>query len=165
MNDIDLDALEALEKAIDRDWSILHTDEDHPMAFIASIGDVICVPDPNFEHGDEATEKRFAFIVAMRNAAPALIGAARRDAEKSFECAGRKQSLPEAGDADVVLLRGALTKAREALNVLYDEADNFSVSGVYFNEECMEHKGLRLAGDAIAAIDFLLTTDPIVEAI
>lgn len=37
-----------------------------------------------------------------------------------------------------------------ALRVLYEEADNFSVSGVYFNEKCMQHKGLDLARAAIA---------------
>jgi hypothetical protein len=38
----------------------------------------------------------------------------------------------------------------QALKVLADEADNFSVSGVYFNEPCMGHKGLELAYAAIA---------------
>ncbi len=37
----------------------------------------------------------------------------------------------------------------KALQVLYDEADSFSVSGVYFNEKCMGHKGLDLAEKAI----------------
>lgn len=77
MSAIDFDALEALEKTVDRDWSVLHTEEERPMSFIATKGDVICVPDPNFEHGDEATEKRFAFIVALRNAATTLFVAVR----------------------------------------------------------------------------------------
>jgi hypothetical protein len=37
-----------------------------------------------------------------------------------------------------------------ALIVLSEEADNFGVSGVYFNEKCMGHKGLDLAYAAIA---------------
>ena len=38
----------------------------------------------------------------------------------------------------------------EALKVLADEADSFNVSGVYFNEKCMGHKGLDMAYAAIA---------------
>jgi hypothetical protein len=53
---------------------------------------------------------------------------------------------PDARDA-------ALRQAREALDVLYNEANNFGVSDVYFSEACMGHKGLGLAAAAIAAID------------
>lgn len=38
----------------------------------------------------------------------------------------------------------------EALKVLADESNGFSVSGVYFNEKCMGHKGLDMAYAAIA---------------
>jgi Lar family restriction alleviation protein len=38
----------------------------------------------------------------------------------------------------------------EALTVLLDEAENFSVSGVYFDEKCMGHKGPTLARAALA---------------
>lgn len=61
--------------------------------------------------------------------------------------------------------REALTQAREALDVLYDEADNFSVSGVYFNEKCMEHKGLALAAKALGVIAALPDLDPAAEAL
>lgn len=37
-----------------------------------------------------------------------------------------------------------------ALEVLYEEADNFSVQGVSFSERCMGHKGPALAQAAIA---------------
>jgi hypothetical protein len=37
-----------------------------------------------------------------------------------------------------------------ALQVLFDEADSFSIDGVYFNEKCMGHKGLDMARAAIA---------------
>lgn len=36
-------------------------------------------------------------------------------------------------------------KLREALETLYEEADGFSVSGVYFSEPCHGHKGLEMA--------------------
>lgn len=36
-----------------------------------------------------------------------------------------------------------------ALIVLRDEADGFNVSGVYFSEACMGHKGIALADAAI----------------
>lgn len=38
-----------------------------------------------------------------------------------------------------------------ALEILLDEADGFSVSGVYFNEPCMGHKGPDLARSALSA--------------
>lgn len=38
----------------------------------------------------------------------------------------------------------------EALKVLADEANGFSISGVYFNEKCMGHKGLDMAFAALA---------------
>ena len=47
-------------------------------------------------------------------------------------------------------LMAAAPDLLEALETLYAEADNFSVSGVYFNEECMGHVGLKMARDAIA---------------
>lgn len=57
-------------------------------------------------------------------------------------------------DADKLkIFRETLLVAKEALEVLAREADRFSVSGVYFNEACMEHKGLNLAWDAIDAIE------------
>ena len=37
----------------------------------------------------------------------------------------------------------------EALEVLADEANSFNVSGVYFNEKCMGHKGLDMADVAL----------------
>lgn len=37
-----------------------------------------------------------------------------------------------------------------ALDKLYDEAIGFSVSGVYFDEPCMNHKGPALALKALA---------------
>ena len=37
----------------------------------------------------------------------------------------------------------------EALRVLTQEADSFSVDGVYFHEKCFGHKGLDMAYDAI----------------
>lgn len=37
----------------------------------------------------------------------------------------------------------------EALEVLADEANAFNVSGVYFNENCMGHKGLDMAEAAL----------------
>lgn len=37
-----------------------------------------------------------------------------------------------------------------ALKILAEEADNFNVSGVYFNEKCMGHKGLDMAGAALS---------------
>lgn len=40
-------------------------------------------------------------------------------------------------------------KLAKALDVLSDEADHFSVSGVYFHEPCMGHKGLDLAREAL----------------
>lgn len=40
-----------------------------------------------------------------------------------------------------------------ALEVLSIEADSFSVSGVYFNEACMGHKGLDMAAAAMALAD------------
>lgn len=45
----------------------------------------------------------------------------------------------------------AADKVAAALDVLYDEAERFSVSGVYFAEEWFEHKGLKLADEALAA--------------
>ncbi len=39
---------------------------------------------------------------------------------------------------------------KQALEVLYEEATNFSVSGVYFDEKCMGHKGPNLALAALA---------------
>ena len=39
---------------------------------------------------------------------------------------------------------------KHALEVLYEEATNFSVSGVYFDEKCMGHKGPNLALAALA---------------
>lgn len=38
----------------------------------------------------------------------------------------------------------------EALEVLLDEACSFSVSGVYFTEPCMSHKGPDMAQKALA---------------
>jgi hypothetical protein len=52
--------------------------------------------------------------------------------------------------------RELIERMREALEVLYCEADGFSVSGVYFNEECMCHKGLDLACKAIEEADLYL---------
>lgn len=51
--------------------------------------------------------------------------------------------------ADAYLITAA-PELYEALEVLFDEANNFSVSGVYFNEECMGHRGLALARVALA---------------
>lgn len=41
-------------------------------------------------------------------------------------------------------------KLAAALDKLYDEATSFSVSGVYFDEPCMGHKGPELARVALA---------------
>ena len=41
----------------------------------------------------------------------------------------------------------------EALRQLANEADNFNVSGVYFNEKCMGHKGPLMAWSALDAYD------------
>lgn len=46
----------------------------------------------------------------------------------------------------LVAERNALLKA---LEVLLNEATSFSVSGVYFDEECMGHKGPALARAAL----------------
>lgn len=45
-------------------------------------------------------DDRERYLEALEDAAPALIAAARRDAERRFECAGRKQSLPEPGECN-----------------------------------------------------------------
>lgn len=42
-----------------------------------------------------------------------------------------------------------IEKLRHALRVLLEEATNFSVSGVYFDEDCMGHKGPELARKAL----------------
>ncbi len=41
----------------------------------------------------------------------------------------------------------------KALKVLLEEAENFSVSGVYFNEKCMGHKGPAMAYAVLASIE------------
>jgi hypothetical protein len=46
-------------------------------------------------------------------------------------------------------LADEIEKLRHALTVLLDEAMGFSVSGVYFDEECMGHKGPELARKAL----------------
>lgn len=38
----------------------------------------------------------------------------------------------------------------EALTVLREEADSFSASGVYFNEDCFHHRGIKLADVVLA---------------
>jgi hypothetical protein len=57
-------------------------------------------------------------------------------------------------DRDAVAANARLIAASPdllaALKTLLDEAENFSVSGVYFTEKCMNHKGPALAHDAIA---------------
>lgn len=50
-------------------------------------------------------------------------------------------------------LLALLTQAHGALEILSEEADNFSVSGVYFSEKIMGHRGIELARDAITAIE------------
>lgn len=55
--------------------------------------------------------------------------------------------------------RELIVEMLEALNVLYDEADGFSASGVYFHEPCMGHKGLGLAAAAIEKADAYLLKD------
>lgn len=55
---------------------------------------------------------------------------------------GVASNITEAADA--------IEKLRKALTVLLDEATSFSVSGVYFDEECMGHKGPELARQALS---------------
>lgn len=43
----------------------------------------------------------------------------------------------------------------EALKILAEEASGFNVSGVYFSEDCMGHKGLKMAWEAIAKAEAL----------
>ncbi len=70
---------------------------------------------------------------------------------------GLQQELEAAG---FVIVSKALFEAkldeigrlREALEVLLDEAECFNVSGVYFDEECMGHKGPALARQALDAV-------------
>jgi hypothetical protein len=47
-------------------------------------------------------------------------------------------------------LHGVNQELVEALEVLSGEANRFNVSGVYFNEEWMGHRGLDLAQAALA---------------
>lgn len=42
-----------------------------------------------------------------------------------------------------------IEKLRHALKILLEEATSFSVSGVYFDEDCMGHKGPELARKAL----------------
>lgn len=42
----------------------------------------------------------------------------------------------------------ALKELQEASSVLLDEAEGFNISGVYFNEPCMGHKGPSLVRSA-----------------
>lgn len=46
-----------------------------------------------------------------------------------------------------------IKRLRQALEVLLDEATGFNVSGVYFDEECMGHKGPALARAALSNQD------------
>lgn len=46
-------------------------------------------------------------------------------------------------------LIAAAPELLEALKVLSQEADSFNVSGVYFSEKCMGHKGLDMAYAAL----------------
>ena len=67
----------------------------------------------------------------------------------------------EAADANAVLIVRAVNSLAsneakidaltKALEVLLEEAENFSVSGVCFNEECMGHKGPALARAALSS--------------
>ena len=68
--------------------------------------------------------------------------------ETSVWQAGRISELLD----DAAAQRKVLEQALEALQILSCEADSFSVSGVYFNESCMGHKGLDMAETAITAI-------------
>lgn len=53
-------------------------------------------------------------------------------------------------EAELRRLHALNAELLEALQVLADEANGFNVSGVYFNEKCMGHKGLDIARAAIA---------------
>ncbi len=68
--------------------------------------------------------------------------------------------LPGPASPDAPDLIGEAVKvmeqARDAMTVLHSEATSFNVSGVYFDEACMEHKGPALVVDALeAARDFI----------
>lgn len=63
----------------------------------------------------------------------------------------------ENAEVKLAMAQDALTNAeqqieqlRHALKVLLKEATGFSVSGVYFDEECMGHKGPDLARAALS---------------
>ena len=77
-----------------------------------------------------------------------------RDAEIEGWKADQKENLANQCNlqATINAQRKVLEQALEALQILSCEADSFSVSGVYFNESCMGHKGLDMAETAITAI-------------
>jgi hypothetical protein len=60
---------------------------------------------------------------------------------------GKQRLGCEKADARLI---AAAPELLAALQVLFDEADSFSIDGVYFNEKCMGQKGLDMARAAIA---------------
>jgi hypothetical protein len=75
---------------------------------------------------------------------PARIRVAQ-DADGFWTCREAISGSPEFIRADIA------ERMAEALEVLLNEATSFSVSGVYFDESCMGHKGPDLARSALSA--------------
>jgi hypothetical protein len=68
------------------------------------------------------------------------------------EAKRRALAIADERSKENVRLRAERDALVKALTVLLEEAENFSVSGVYFTEKCMEHKGPALAHAILDAV-------------
>ena len=76
------------------------------------------------------------------------------------DAASRLGAKWKRAEADLAAAREVITKLMAASDVLLDEANGFNVSGVYFSEKCMNHKGPDLVHAATEeARAFLERTD------